>query len=113
MSPTVDEFKVFTEFPTIIAYTYAPTLAFDEGPTNDGWGVEPTDPPVPYIPPEDDVLVVEPDENDWSEPKETIPQMEHDQNVLIALGSVFGVMLLFSIVVAHQMLNNPDGCCAR
>jgi hypothetical protein len=58
-------------------------------------------------------LVDEKTASDWSTPNESIQQMEHDKNVLIALSTVFGIMLLFSIVVAHQMLNNPDGCCAR
>ena len=43
----------------------------------------------------------------------TIDQLEHDQTVIIALSVVFGVMFLFSVIVAHQMLDNPHGCCAR
>ena len=91
-----------------------------ESPTGDDEGeepwiepIEPTKPPVPYTPKEDDVLEEEKEVSDWSTPNESIQQMEHDQNVLIALLTVFGIMLLFSIVVAHQMLNNPDGFCAR
>jgi len=81
-----------------------------------GWnsptGVISTEKPIIYIPPDNDILEDEPEEPDWDTPAETLEQMEHDRNVLIALSTVFGLMLFFSIVVAHQMLNNPDGCCA-
>jgi hypothetical protein len=43
----------------------------------------------------------------------SVDEMEHDQTVIIALSVVFGVMFLFSVIVAHQMLENPHGCCAR
>ena len=93
-------------------------MSVDSSPTmgegnDDVWGSEPTEPPIPYIPPEDDILISEEPQSDWSTPNESLQQMEHDQNVLIALLTVFGVMLLFSVIVAHQMLNNPDGFCAR
>lgn len=52
-------------------------------------------------------------ETDWNWNQSTIDDMEHDKSVVIALSVVFGVMFLFSIVVAHQMLHNPQGCCAR
>jgi hypothetical protein len=43
----------------------------------------------------------------------TVDEMEHDRTVIIALSVVFGTMFLFSVIVAHQMLENPGGCCAR
>jgi hypothetical protein len=43
----------------------------------------------------------------------TVDEMEHDETVIIALSVVFGVMFLFSVIVAHQMLENPNGHCAR
>ena len=45
--------------------------------------------------------------------EEKIEEMEHDKAVIIALSVVFGVMFFFSIFVAYQMLENPEGCCAR
>ncbi|KAG7346432.1 hypothetical protein IV203_005500 [Nitzschia inconspicua] len=42
----------------------------------------------------------------------SIEDLEHDRTVIIALSVVFGVMFLFSVIVAHQMLENPHGCCA-
>ena len=39
--------------------------------------------------------------------------MIHDQNVLIAVGVLCGVGILLMIITAHQMVENPDGCCAR
>ena len=113
---------VSTPKPSVSEYepsgTERPTPSIDMSPTmgeggSDIWGSEPTESPIPYIPPEDDVLVSDQPESDWSTPNESLQQMEHDQHVLIALLTVFGVMLLFSIIVAHQMLNNPDGFCAR
>jgi hypothetical protein len=119
-APTVPETKAptaleqETPWPTAWGNIDSPT---DNG-NGDLWnkpvsGEIPTEKPVLYIPPDDDILVEEPVEPDWETPAETLEQMERDQNVLIALLSVFGFMLIFSIIVAHQMLNNPDGCCAR
>ena len=45
--------------------------------------------------------------------EQKIEEMEHDKAVIIALSVVFGVMFFFSIFVAYQMLENPEGCCAR
>lgn len=76
----------------------------------------PTKSPVKYVSRDDDILVAEEEENNanWAKNNyETLEQMAHDRNVLIALSTVFGLMILFSVIVAHQMLNNPDGCCAR
>jgi len=75
----------------------------------------PSESPVKYVSRDDDILEAEKEENNASWAKnnyETLEQMAHDRNVLIALSTVFGLMILFSVIVAHQMLNNPDGCCA-
>jgi len=74
-------------------------------------------PAVPYVSSDDDPL-----ENsdgyaskieDWFSNESTIEEMEHDKTVIIALSVVFGLMFFFSVFVAYQMLENPDGCCAR
>jgi len=51
-------------------------------------------------------------ESTVEEIEEKIEEMEHDKAVIIALSVVFGVMFFFSIFVAYQMLENPEGCCA-
>ena len=104
-NPGSDEFVVtptpidsFTPYPT--AYR-PPTLR----------------PSVPYVSTDDDPLKdtdgfgskIE----DWFSNESTIEEMEHDRNVIIALSVVFGFMFFFSVFVAYQMLENPDGCCAR
>merc|ERR1712028_227921 len=48
----------------------------------------------------------------WSWSDSTIEEMEHDKTVIIALSVVLGVMFFFSIFVAYQVLENPDGCCS-
>lgn len=49
---------------------------------------------------------------DWFSEDSTIEEMEHNKTVVITLSVVFGVMFFFSVFVAYQMLENPDGCCA-
>jgi hypothetical protein len=110
-----------TESPSRVTPTRTPSLHTDMGDSSPtlGGGNEwvemtiPTDPPIPYVPPEDDVLKDEKANNVWLKQGESIEEMEHDKNVFIALITVFVLMLLFSIFIAYQMLNNPDGCCAR
>jgi hypothetical protein len=114
-TPAPTPHNVETDWPTEYIPAGEPGI---DSPTGDSGGFfqpvkEPTDPPVEYVPPDDDILADEPDVASWDTPNESMQQMEHDRNVLIALGTVFGVMLLFSIIVAHQILHNPDGCCAR
>merc|ERR1712087_395493 len=73
-----------------------------------------TQPTRDYIPPPDS-SDSEDEQNaiDWNQDElETLEEMVHDRNVITVPSVVFGLMLLFSIFVAHQMLNNPDGCCA-
>jgi hypothetical protein len=79
-------------------------------------------PAVPYVSLTDDPLQDEFDSDgdgyddrfDWfAKDSETIEELEHDKSVIISLSVVFGVMFFFSIFVASQMLENPDGCCAR
>jgi hypothetical protein len=80
-------------------------------------------PTLPYFSSDDDPLkndeLDEADNMDssfseeWGWNDSTIEEIEHDKTVLIALSVVFGVMFFFSIFVAYQMLENPEGCCAR
>eukprot|EP00547_Thalassionema_nitzschioides_P012695 CAMPEP_0194260524 /NCGR_PEP_ID=MMETSP0158-20130606/45556_1 /TAXON_ID=33649 /ORGANISM="Thalassionema nitzschioides, Strain L26-B" /LENGTH=533 /DNA_ID=CAMNT_0039000617 /DNA_START=16 /DNA_END=1617 /DNA_ORIENTATION=+ len=90
----------------------------DEGDNNDGWSDwednfnPPSASPVKYISRDDDILENEKEMEYDGVNYETLEEMAHDKNVLIALSTVFGLMILFSVLVAHQMLNNPDGCCA-
>lgn len=64
--------------------------------------------PVPYVP----NGPLNEDDNGWDWNNSTIDDMEHDKTVIIALSVVFGFMFFFSIFVAYQMLENPDGCCS-
>ena len=79
-------------------------------------------PVVPYVSTDDDPLKDDEDEafEDWGLNKATVEEVEkdveemaHDTKVVIALSTVFGVMFFFSVFVAYQMLENPNGCCAR
>uniref|UniRef100_A0A7S1UZ77 Uncharacterized protein n=1 Tax=Grammatophora oceanica TaxID=210454 RepID=A0A7S1UZ77_9STRA len=95
-------------------------------PTTDSWPTPDysrTERPTElYIPPDTDDDPVkaeeegEENEPDWNSHHETPEEMMNDPNVLkvigIAMGATFGVMLLLSVCVAHQVQNNPDGCCA-
>mmetsp|Transcript_1430 Transcript_1430/g.1597 ORF Transcript_1430/g.1597 Transcript_1430/m.1597 type:complete len:619 (-) Transcript_1430:1415-3271(-) len=49
---------------------------------------------------------------EWGWNDSTVEEMEHDRTVIIALSIIFGVMFFFSIFIAYQLLENPDGCCA-
>jgi hypothetical protein len=82
-------------------------------------------PVVPYVSTDDDPLKDDEDEafEDWGLNKATVEEVEkevekdvvemaHDTKVVIALSTVFGVMFFFSVFVAYQMLENPNGCCA-
>ena len=79
----------------------------------------PTDPPVvPYHAEDDDPLQQEETDdeikNNWQWGKgETIEEMEHDQNVVIALSVVGAIGLCLALISAQQIIENPDGCCAR
>ena len=82
----------------------------------------PTAIPQAYVATDDDPLQPQPldlseDINDGGTPWEwkdsKLEDMEHDRTVLVALLSVFGVGIFLSIFVAHQMTQNPRGCCAR
>jgi hypothetical protein len=66
-----------------------------------------------YVPPDDDPIKNEgtAEEEEWRE-NLTVGQMEEDRNVLIALSTVAGIGFLLIIITAHQMMENPDGCCA-
>lgn len=84
----------FTMFPTAYRPPTLPTLR----------------PAVPYVSAGEDPLKA--DDNEWKWNGSTVDEMEHDKTVLIALSIVFGFMFFFSIFVAYQLLENPDGCCS-
>lgn len=95
----------------------APT--YDEAPYSLPVYVPPTKSPTVYMATDDDPLQHttgdddKVDEEEWQWNASSAEEMEHDKTVVIALSVVFGVMLLFSVLVAHQMLEHPQGCCAR
>jgi hypothetical protein len=108
--------------------TMAPSVTYVAGtgrPTRAYWSdAIPTQSPVEYIANDDDPIQKEENEDKerpsnggigdyvYFDHAEPIEDMEHDENVAIALGTVSGIGLLLLIITAHQMLNNPDGCCA-
>mmetsp|Transcript_9915 Transcript_9915/g.20728 ORF Transcript_9915/g.20728 Transcript_9915/m.20728 type:complete len:399 (+) Transcript_9915:126-1322(+) len=101
------------------ANDYAPTFDFAPTPTRaEPTYIPPTPtlrPAVPYVSKGDDPLddkILDKATGDWFSNDSTIDEMEHDRSVIIALSVVFGVMFFFSVFVAYQMLENPDGCCA-
>jgi len=98
--------------PTPADSMVAPTNAFDPYPT--AYKSPTLRPAVPYVSTDDDPLkeVNNGETGDWGWTESTIDEMEHDATVIIALSVVFGVMFFFSIFVAYQMLENPDGFCA-
>jgi hypothetical protein len=104
--------------PTYPAPTYkAPT--YDHSPPTQpsyAFPASAIEPPTEeYVPPDDDPIKNEGTEEEVEEWADniTLEQMEKDRNVLIALSTVAGVGFLLMIMTAHQMLENPDGCCAR
>lgn len=112
------------EIPTYMSPTYAPPT--HSSPTTNFPFSSPTrNPPTakPYFPNDDEgdpilgpSTAADGGSNsgsgyEWD--NSTIEHMEHDKTVVIALSVVFGVMFLFSVVIAHQMLENPHGFCAR
>jgi hypothetical protein len=107
--PTFDE-PTFDD-PTFENPTDAPAVPTAASPVE-----QPTEAPViTYVSNDDyDPLLdedLEAEEADWD--SETLEEMEHDQNVLIALSIVGGVGLCFTLVAAQQLIENPDGCCSR
>lgn len=124
--PTVDE-ETATPAPMatpVAAPTAAPYSSPVFVPNTSIYTPEPTPrPQATYVTNDDDdgdpVKPFDPTEggiNDgdkWVWNNSEIEELEHDQTVLIALLSVLGVGILLSICVAQQMLENPNGCCAR
>jgi hypothetical protein len=116
MNPSPNDIPYPTLSPTM---WQAPTL-----------GIPPTSKPVIYVATDDDPLQQEDEsiaEKEGQEGNsqtggigdylyfdhgESLEEMEHDQNVAIALGVCFGIGLCLTIITAHQMMDNPDGCCA-
>jgi hypothetical protein len=99
--------------------TYAPTEDGGDGGGDefDEWDnyTPPTEPPVVYVPPdeEQDPIKNANTTGSWMREGETPEDMIHDRNVLIAASVLCGVGILLMIITAHQMVENPDGCCAR
>jgi hypothetical protein len=76
----------------------------------------PTEEPELYVPADDDPVKNEPGTasgETWIQPGESPEEMAHDRNVLIAVCVICGVAFLLMIITAQQMMENPDGCCAR
>lgn len=131
-TPAPTHGRTRTEFPTAGRPTYngnvpAPTYETPtySKPTSDYPFTSPS-----YVPPTPKPYVSNDDENDplkgptsagaggstsagYAWDNSSVEELEHDQTVIIALSVVFGVMFLFSVIVAHQLLENPHGCCAR
>lgn len=113
----------------VLSPTISPTLWLAPFPTPT-WGTPPAAKPVIYVATDDDPLQQEDEsiaekENEEEGSKtggigdliyfdhaESLEEMEHDRNVAIALGVCFGIGFCLLIMTAHQMLENPDGCCA-
>jgi hypothetical protein len=75
---------------------------------------EATEKPVPYVPLDDDPVKDESaSAQPWLQPGESPEQMAHDKNVVIAVSVIVGVAFVLTIITAQQMMENPDGCCAR
>jgi hypothetical protein len=111
--PTYDE--PTHEQPTYDEPTYEQPTYLTDAPAFPTTPVQqPTEPPaLPYVANDDDPLQDE--ENEIEETKwdnETIEEMEHDQNVLIALSVVGAIGLCFALLAAQQLIENPEGCCA-
>jgi len=96
--------------PTPADSMVAPTNAFDPYPT--AYKPPTIHPAVPYVSTGPLKEANNGETGDWGWTESTIDEMEHDATVVIALSVVFGVMFSFSIFVAYQMLENPDGFCA-
>ena len=78
-------------------------------PTTDDGNID-----SPYVSPNDDPIKNNPDEEEWIvKPGETPDQLVHDSNFVIAIGSTLGIMLLLMVCTAQQVMDNPDGLCAR
>mmetsp|Transcript_21620 Transcript_21620/g.51577 ORF Transcript_21620/g.51577 Transcript_21620/m.51577 type:complete len:379 (+) Transcript_21620:151-1287(+) len=119
-SDVEDEDKTFpsfsTENPGSDEFDMTPTPVDSFTPYPMAYNPPTLRPAVPYVSTDDDPLkstdgfasTIE----DWFTNESTIEEMEHDRNVIIALSVVFGFMFFFSVFVAYQMLENPDGCCA-
>lgn len=121
-TPTVAPID-YAEEPTLDDYEEAPTIDYEDEPTYD-YEDEPTPtyssptekPATPYIAEDDDPLQPVADFEggmDWEWKDSSVEELEHDRTALIAVGAVFGICFCFSIITAQQMLDNPDGCCAR
>eukprot|EP00529_Nitzschia_sp_RCC80_P019499 CAMPEP_0113463990 /NCGR_PEP_ID=MMETSP0014_2-20120614/12957_1 /TAXON_ID=2857 /ORGANISM="Nitzschia sp." /LENGTH=430 /DNA_ID=CAMNT_0000356031 /DNA_START=102 /DNA_END=1394 /DNA_ORIENTATION=+ /assembly_acc=CAM_ASM_000159 len=98
-----------TPFPTFPIPAPTPTLPQTPEPTSKY--VSTDDDPIKDMEQETDDNFAKTDDG-WGWNESTVEELEHDKTVVIALSVTFGAMFLFSIFVAHQMLHNPQGCCA-
>jgi hypothetical protein len=107
-----------TPSPVAAKVTKSPTAAvkpvggddneYEQEPTTDDARVDPQ-----YVSPNDDPIKNS-NEEQWSvKPGETPDQLVHDSNFVIALGATVGIMLLLMVCTAQQVMDNPDGLCAR
>lgn len=86
-----------------------------------GWGEyepeEDTRTKAPYVAPTgDDPFAKPPDESEWAGQdwkQETTEEMMHDKNVIIAVSSAVLFGFVLALCSAQQVIENPDGCCAR
>jgi hypothetical protein len=122
-SPTVDD---DTDSPTI-----EPTTDDDEGDDDDededeyAWDKEPDDDPFErdpdstYVPLDDDPVDKDPDEDKWiddasnAQHNETPDEMMHDKNIQILVGVLVALGFAGMLYSAYQVMQNPDGLCAR
>ena len=107
-----------TPSPVAAEVTKSPTAAvkpvggddneYVQEPTTDDAIVDPQ-----YVSPNDDPIKKS-DEEQWAvKPGETPDQLVHDSNFVIAIGATVGIMLLLMVCTAQQVMDNPDGLCAR
>ena len=114
-SPTPLATKTVTVKPTSSPYEPYPPIPHGD---NNGFDNEPT---LPYNPPDDDPIQND-DFQDENESSKTMSLQDlekqaedilRDRNVKIA-SSVLGVVgFILLVLTAQQMIENPDGCCAK
>ena len=94
------------------------TYGGDEYEGDGEWGGEPEETKVPYVskPESEDPFDKPLDESKWAGedwPQESPKEMMHDKNVIIAVACTVAFGFVLAICTAQQVIENPDGCCAR
>jgi hypothetical protein len=125
------EFSSYTEAPVAVPTTgsyeteptptYTPPTGSYTPPTPTYSYATPAPSPKPqadYVATDDDPLQdeVNPDlitDDAWKWNDSTLEDVEHDRTVVIALSVTFIVGICLAILTAQQMIENPQGCCAR